>query len=137
MLGLLLFGMGAATAMLVGRDHRAAKAASDPREAHHLHGRVRRRLQVSGLLCLLGIAIPAGDLLPVMQKEPVIWAIFWICILLLVFWVILLALADFVASAAHLRWQQNRLRREIEVLEDQARAIQTAQRAASNGHPAG
>lgn len=94
----------------------------DHREMLHYRAQVRRRVQVSILLMLLGIMIPTGDaLMTVLQRQkPGLVAAYWIAVLLLTFWVILLAALDWLSSRTNLRANKaalaalERKRRELE-----------------------
>ncbi len=75
----------------------------------HAIRKLRRRLQVSAMLVLVGILIPLGDMLPFFRREPVAFVIFWLGVLLLAGWIGLLAFADMASTKAHLSRAQRRL----------------------------
>lgn len=91
---------------------------------------LRRRLQVSGLLAVIGLLIPIGDLAPNLRRSPTMFAIFWLVVLGLVAWMVLLALGDLASNLAQHRVAKNQLEIERRSLEQQLRR----NRAAGNGH---
>ncbi|QDT63281.1 hypothetical protein [Calycomorphotria hydatis] len=95
----------------------------------------RRRVQTSGLIFLLGILIPAGDWYFERNKDPFVFAIFWIGILLIVLWIVLLAVGDFVSGRLHLMSALRKIERRREALEEEVanlkRDLQPPER---NGH---
>lgn len=91
---------------------------------------LRRRLQVSGLLGVIGLLIPIGDLAPNMRRSPSMFAIYWLVVLGLVAWMVLLALGDLASNLAQHRVAKNQLEIERRSLEQQLRR----NRAAGNGH---
>lgn len=105
----------------VWQTHRSDKSL-DHRDLRHYRAQVRRRVQISILLMLLGIMIPTGDaLMTVLQRQkPGLIAVYWIVVLLLTLWVMLLAALDWLSSRTNLRANQAALaaleskRRELE-----------------------
>ncbi|GIX03855.1 MAG: hypothetical protein KatS3mg113_0861 [Planctomycetaceae bacterium] len=75
----------------------------DARTQSFLRRRSRRRLQMSGLMILIGIMIPVGDIVPMLREEPATFAMYWIAVLLLIAWVIALALGDWLSTRLHYR----------------------------------
>jgi len=104
-------------------------------EVTRLHSgrQLRRRLQVSALMVLVGILIPVGDLVPFFRQAPVAFALFWTAILGLLFWIMLLALGDFAAARAYHRLANLRIRQQRRELEQQLNRY----RAGGNGHARG
>lgn len=102
-------------------------ASLEDSERIHFHKRFRRRMQASGLIALLGVLIPLGDLaLPVLlpqQQFPAVFAVFWPAVLLLTLWVIVLAFADMLATSAHARIALNRVQRKQRELHQQIAEI--------------
>lgn len=91
-----------------------------PLEDHvrrHAWRQLRRRLQVSVMLGLVGVMIPVGDFLPVFRKSPQLFVIYWLLVLAAVVWIVLLALGDLASNLAFSRVARNQLRRERESLE--------------------
>jgi len=89
----------------------------DARGWRHYKLQYRRRLQVAGILILLGILIPTGDLLIPWRRFPRLFVAFWGGILLLAAWIILLGIFDWVAGRLHLRAMLSKLslkQRELE-----------------------
>jgi hypothetical protein len=100
----------------------------EERELRHYRHQFRRRMQVGGLLILLGVLIPVGDGLMMLRKQPGLIAGFWIVVLLVTLWMMLLAALDWVSSRAHLRAMRaslaglERKRRELEAEVDRLRS---------------
>jgi hypothetical protein len=69
-------------------------------------GRFIRRVQASGMIVVLSVAIPLSDRI----SSPRGVLAYWMVVLLIVVWLSLLALADLLASQWHLgrEWRQNR-----------------------------
>ncbi len=86
---------------------------------------LRRRMQVSGFLALIGVLIPLGDLLPIFRQSPRLFVIYWLSVLGLVIWMVLLALGDLASNVAYHRLAQHQLNLERRTLKreiDQFRA---------------
>lgn len=83
--------------------------------------RFRRRTTVSWLMAIIGSMIILGvvvifQLFPV-EKSKIFAAVYWCVVLALTLWMILLALADMLASVAHVKAEMARIdgeRREVE-----------------------
>lgn len=99
----------------------------------HASRQLRRRLQVSILLALVGLMIPAGDLLPIFRRSPRLFVIYWLGVLAVVTWAVVLALGDLASNLAYSRVARNRLRQERKALEMELRDY----RKTTNGHPGG
>lgn len=101
----------------------------------HYHKRFRRRSQASGIIALLGLLIPAGDillpmLLPQNQFLALFAVLFWGAVLLLTLWVIILGFADMLSTSAHARVALNRVQRKQRELQQQLAEIR---RRSANG----
>jgi hypothetical protein len=97
----------------------------DARGWRHYKRQCRRRLLVAGILMLLGVLIPAGDLLIPWRRFPRLFVAYWGGILLLAVWIILLGIFDGISGRLHLRAMLSRLslkQRELE--EEMARLRQ-------------
>ncbi|MCA9116415.1 MAG: hypothetical protein KDA79_15120 [Planctomycetaceae bacterium] len=121
--------------VLMIRSHRLtwAKQQQDPEtdefDRSHYRRRYQRRLQTSGLLVVLGVLIPAGDLL-IPADAPRLFTAWVALILILTIWVIVLGMGDMLATTAHSRVAIARIRQKQEELE---RAAQQARRQRTNG----
>lgn len=134
--GVFLIGLGGMLIYWhcrVWRAHRT-DAALDDRERRHFRTQFRRRLQTSGLLIVLGILIPVGDIFIPWQQFPRMFSLYWMVVLLLAFWVIALAAFDWLASRMHTRLTgaalANVLRKQRE-LEDEIERLRN--RRSTNG----
>jgi hypothetical protein len=102
-IGLILLGSALIRWHFVAwRAHRS-DAGIDDRERNHYRTQFRRRLQVSGLLILLGFMIPLGDALMELRRAPVFLAWYWFAVLIVTFWLMLLAAFDWVSTRMHNR----------------------------------
>ncbi|WP_417848404.1 hypothetical protein [Thalassoglobus sp.] len=104
-------------------------------ELKFLRRRSRRRMQVAGLILLIGIMIPTGDSLIPWGHALVTFAIYWLIVLGLAFWIILLALADIVATRTHTSVELTRLQIQQQSLEQAANQLRKAQAAARRDSP--
>ena len=104
------------------RTWRTAQA-EDAREPYELNFRrrqFRRRMQTSGLLGLLGIAILVGHFI----KPPlalVVVGVYWGSVLLTVAWVLVLACFDAISTQMHFNRMQRRNESEQALLEARLR----------------
>jgi small-conductance mechanosensitive channel len=74
----------------------------EEREISHFRGQLRRRIQVSILLIVLGVLIPLWDVLTIAGWLSKAAALLWIIIMLLVaLWIMVLALLDWISSRVH------------------------------------
>jgi len=73
----------------VGREER------DTTHKKFLYAQYRRRVQLSGLIGLIGVAMFIGQFL---DRWPLVNAFHWSGVMLLALWVILLAMADLLVS---------------------------------------
>jgi hypothetical protein len=71
--------------------------------------RYLRRLQTSGLLVVLGMALEGGQWIAA-DRHPSLFVFFWCAVSLLAAWMIVLALCDAIATRLHLNDQ---LRRQV------------------------
>jgi len=118
------------TGVLVMRSHyytwqkQKADPDIDDREREHLRRRYRRRLQATGLLVVIGILIPLGDIEVLFVNRPVLFAVHWFTVIGLVMWVGLLAVADLASTRAHSRVSLSRLQQKQRELEREVAALQ-------------
>lgn len=95
------------------------------RERRHYRGQFRRRMQISGMLVLIGVLIPVGDLLIPWQKFPRVFALYWGVVLLILAWIMLLAALDWLSSRMNARAARAALfslqRKQRELEEEAAR----------------
>ena len=97
----------------------------DERQRRHLQRRYRRRMQASGLLTLIGIMIPIGDIESVFGDQPVLFAVYWFAVIALVMWVALLALGDLAATRAHSQVDLRRIEQMQRELEQELAALRS------------
>ena len=93
----------------------------DEFDRRHYFAQYRRRTQTSGLLVLLGLLIPAGDIVFSLRPVPLVFTIYWIAVLVLTLWLIVLGVGDMAATRAHaqvalgkLDHEREKLKRELE-----------------------
>lgn len=108
-------------------------------ERSYYHRQYRRRMLTSGLLVLLGVLIPIGDLLLDRRfpKETVL--LYWGGVLVLVLFVLLLGFVDFFATGMHTKDAMLRIHGEKAALERQVeemrRALREGQGQETTGEP--
>ena len=105
------------------------------REYDFLLRRVRRRIQVAGLILIIGIMIPVGDALIPWQKAVATFAIYWIIVIILALWTILLAFADIAATRMHTSVELTRLHNQEQNLERAAQQLREAQQNERDSQP--
>ena len=131
--GVLLLGFALVSAWLQIQSRRGLSELleDDPLAKSFADRQVRRRLQVSGMLGIVGIMIPLGD-----QPEqffrgrPGLFFVYWIVVLILVAWSVLMALGDWLSASAYSSLANIQLRLQRKQLEDAVRRYQASQ----NGH---
>jgi hypothetical protein len=119
--GAVLVGLG--VVLIVSHVRTWHDQRTDPAldEADRLYyqRRFRRRVQVSGMLALIGVLIAVGDTLLPLQRQPLWTTLYWIGVLLLLGWVILLGFGDFWSTAARAKIEMARMRQRRRELERQ------------------
>ncbi len=131
--GALLLGFAIVSAWLQIRVRRALSPVleEDPLARTHADRQVRRRLQMSAMLGIVGVLIPLGDQLePFFRGRPGLFFVYWVAVLILVAWTVLMALGDWMSSAAYSSLANIQLRIERSRLEEEVRRY----RASQNGH---
>jgi hypothetical protein len=103
------------------RRHQQDEATSVAELAYYRR-QYARRLQATGLIVLIGVLVPIGDL-PLWKDYPGGWAVFWMAVLGMTLWVLLLGWSDLLSTRVHsrdailrlhsLREKQRELEREI------------------------
>lgn len=93
--------------LVAWRNQRADEKADDFDRAHHA-GRFQRRMQTSGMVVLIGILIPIGDVF-VWNWGPVVASVFWLGVLFLALWVGVQALGDFTSVQSYSRAAMSRV----------------------------
>ena len=121
--GLVLLGLAAGSAGMQWRRWASGRALlpGDDEFRQHAWRMLRRRMQISVMLALVGMMIPLGDLLPVFRKSPRLFVIFWLLVLGLVVWMIVLALGDLASNLAWHRHARSELLAEKQSLEAEIR----------------
>jgi len=77
----------------------------DPRDADFFRRQLRRRVQTSAMIGMVGLAVLYGQTLSVSVGA----LAYWLVVVLVVLWIMLLALADVFATRMHL----SRMRRDV------------------------
>jgi len=124
--------------LLLLRKHRLAwrvqkhEAGENEQQRRSYFLRYRRRMQIAGILIVVGIMVPVGDLKMVDWKpHPALGAMYWLAVILLCFWMILLALGDVLSIRARSRVDLAKLETKRRALEHELREHQ--KRRAENG----
>jgi nicotinamide riboside transporter PnuC len=94
--------------------------------------RLRRRLQVSGLLGMIGALVILVDAWPAVRRQPLTFFVLVSLILLLTTWIALLAAADWLATQQANRRSLRQLDLTRQHLEQQLEAVRQA---AAEGRP--
>ena len=131
-MGGVLLLLGGGSFWYLWQQRESADEMDDLAYRHWLR-QVRRRLQISALLILIGFLIPLGDLLPFFRQAPVAFVFFWMAVMGLAGWIALLGLADLASTRNYASRAQRRLRQQKADLDAElARARQ--QRGGSRYH---
>ncbi len=131
--GVLLLGFALVSAWLQIRSHRALSELLEESAVGRtfLDRQLRRRLQVSGLLGIVGIMIPLGDQLEQFFRDrPGLFFVYWVAVLILVAWTVLMALGDWLSVSVYSNLADMQLQVEQHQLEEEVRRY----RASQNGH---
>lgn len=105
----LLVGVAIGTYLWQARAYRTSQASEvEPHEADFHARRHRRRTQISMLLAGVAVAMLLGVLL----RDPLVLALYWLAVLLLLLWIVVLAMID--ASASHTFYTRVRSRQLAE-----------------------
>lgn len=124
---LLLVGGGLLAAEVwAGRRRRGA--AMERSEQAYYHRRHRRRLQVAGLILLIGVMIPVGDSLIPWEQAATTFAVYWLIVLGLAFWTILLAVGDMLSTKLYADATMNRIHAQRLELEQTAERLRRSNR---------
>ena len=128
------------TAVLMMRAHRRAwqRQQVDPGlnewERQRLQVRFRRRMQTSGLIGVLGVVVPLGDILFMSnEKFPVVGPVYWVVVLMLGFWLLLLGLGDLAWVRVDSRMARNELKQLGQKRAELEAEVARLQRHRSNG----
>jgi 4-hydroxybenzoate polyprenyltransferase len=103
----LFFGAAALLAWHMRTWRAVQENERDQAERDFQWRRYRRRMQASGMLALVAVAMAVGVEIP-WRRFPSLYVYYWCGVVLLLFWLCALAIADMVATRARF-W---RLRRE-------------------------
>ncbi len=130
--GIVLLMIAAGTAWHQWRGWQRGPAAlpADDESRIHAARQLRRRLQISAMLGLIGLLIPLGDVLPIFRRSPTLFVVFWLGVLGVVIWIVLLALGDLASNVAQTKLAQSHLHAERKALEQEIRRYRTQ----NNGH---
>jgi hypothetical protein len=126
---LFVFGI----ALLIGHVVAWRRQKHDPTlnegELRHYRSRFRRRMQTSGTIALIGFLIPLEAMIP--KANPILFTLYCALVLMLAMWIILLGIADYIATRAHIRASLSRLGGARLALEKRLAEMRSR---GSNGH---
>ncbi|MBM4076383.1 MAG: hypothetical protein FJ267_12180 [Planctomycetes bacterium] len=127
--GAILLTLSIVSAWMQMRHYKSLEEimATDPLTRRHVDRQLRRRLQVSAMLGLVGVMIPVGDqLLMFFKGRPGLFFLYWMTVLGLLFWIGVLALGDWLSSTVYsnladvqLRSHQRQLEEEVKRFRDE------------------
>ncbi|MCA9080135.1 MAG: hypothetical protein KDA58_06220 [Planctomycetaceae bacterium] len=128
--GLFLICLGAG---MLAYQLRAAQPSRDdlrlePHDRRFLHRRSRRRIQVAGLILLIGIMIPVGDALIPWQESIGTFGVYWLIVIGLALWTMLLGVGDLLATQVHSQVSLERLQAERKHLEETVDRLRQSER---------
>jgi uncharacterized membrane protein YesL len=120
--GLLLVVGGAVMLFMhvrTWRSHRDDETLS-AHDRQYYRRQFRRRIQVSGLVVLIGIMLPIGDLEGLWKKHPGWWTAYIMIVLGLALWIMFLAYGDLVSTRSYSQVALSKLREQQRALEEEA-----------------
>lgn len=132
---LILFGAGSLWRHVATRKAAIVDPELSDEDRVFSRNQFRRRVQTSGLICLIGFLILVGDLVIPWGRNgrgdkvaATFWfAIYWSGIIILALWVILLALGDFAAIRTNSRGKLSRLEAARRSLQREAERLRSEQ----------
>lgn len=117
------------------RRHRSEPDTSDS-DRHYYRRQFSRRIQATGLIVLIGVMLPIGDL-HAWKNYPGGWAIFWMIVLALAMWVLLLGCRDLMSTRVYSRDALSRLDSLREKQRELEQEIARIRARSPNGRPPG
>ena len=132
--GLVVLGLSLMVWHLRQNRQHQADPQLDDHARKYFRAQCRRRVQIAGLLLLLGILIPLGDdLFIAWQNFPRAWIMLWMGIGGILLWIMLLAAVDWLASQFHARTHDKAVARLDQFRQDLAAEAQRLKQHKSNG----
>ncbi len=106
--------------------------ANDEGATLHANRQFRRRMQVSGMLAMIGVLIPLGDQMDqLFALRPLLFLLWVVFVFALVVWMVLMALGDWLSTLTYSEIAKARLRFERRSLEDDIRRYHATQNGGS------
>lgn len=100
----------------------------DARTKLHANRQMRRRLQISIMLAVIGIVIAVGDQMDqLFVQRPHLFFVWVAVVFALVLWMVLLAMGDWLSTITHSEIAKTRLHLERRELEEQIRHYRATQ----------
>lgn len=96
-----------------------------PEDRQYYRRQFRRRIQVSGLVVVIGIMLPIMDVEAFGKNYPGWWTAFIIIVLALTMWIMLLAWGDLVSTRTYSQAALSRLREQQRQLEQEAARLKS------------
>ena len=127
-----------AVGLLMIRSHRRAwarqqdEAGLSREDRTRLFLRYRRRVQMSGMIAVLGIMLGGGDAL-IWGQGLVVATVYWVVVIGLGVWLLLLGIADLASVRIGSRDARNELRQISEKRKELEAELEEIQRRRSNG----
>lgn len=120
------------------RSWRRQKESAEISDAdrHYFRRQFARRIQATGLIVLIGILLPIGDL-QLWKHYPGGWAIFWMIVLGLALWVMLLGCRDLLSTRVYSRDAIAKLRSLREKQRELEQEVARIRARSPNGRPPG
>jgi hypothetical protein len=107
----------------------------EPGERDFRRRQLRRRMQTSAMLGVLGVAIFIGQLLMIWVASRLFLVIYWSGVLLLLLWVLLLGVADMAATGLYYSREKSNSIVEHAKLQGELRRARENEAKARNGKP--
>jgi hypothetical protein len=99
----LLLAVSSVLMLMNWRSWKSFQCAEQLETEHDYRRRqFRRRMQASGMIGVIGIALFMGDTLIAWFDDPVVTVLFWCLVVIITLWIILLAMVDIWATRRYL-----------------------------------
>lgn len=131
--GSMLIAIAAFMALMNRRSRNSLRQVTEHDDPARLltRGQYRRRMQVCAMLALVGLLIPFGDQMEALfRRRPGLFLVWLGVVMVLVMWIVLMALGDWLLTAAFSATAKAQLRQERRKLEQEIENY----RASKNGH---
>lgn len=134
MIGAVLVGGG--VAMMLAHQRAWARQRVEPGlkdwDRRRMAARFRRRMQISGMLAIIGVMVGVGDT-QIWKLGPIVSTVYWIAVLVAGMWLLLLGLGDLAAVRVDSRMTREELQRIGDRRRELESQVEQLRRSGGNG----